>query len=322
MIRHAVNHNFSWLDSCGFADSSVTTSGSRRVSTTNQPLYSNDVWRTLHFFSPPLHGERPTFVVTEPTGVGSKNYECSTHLVLIRDIRSHSLQKHFDLSIHAFQLLTNVPAPTDVDLSCITSIRTHYYADATNLLLKHVPGASKVVIFDHTIRRASAHLKLNRPVRKVHIDQTPYASLLRAKRHLEPEDVEAVMAGRLRLRIINVWRPLRGPLNDHPLCVAESCSIADEDLIEVDHVYHDRVGQTYAAKFNPDQRFWYFSRMEPTDVWLIQCVDSVKTDFGECGKRHVRCAHASFQINEDGEAEMKERESIEIRCLVLGGELS
>jgi hypothetical protein len=37
--------------------------------------------------------------------------------------------------------------------------------------------------------------------------------------------------------------------------------------------------------------------------------------------KRIRCAHASFEINEDEGSESLARESVEIRCLVLGGDL-
>jgi hypothetical protein len=227
------------------------------------------VFRPLHFYSPPAGNEKPFFRVTEPTGVGYKNYECSTKYVYIQDLRAYPSLPPFRLSIHGFQLLRSVPPPAGVDLLVDESIHKHYYTHAKSIVFAHVPRATKVVIFDHTIRRASALQKLNRPVRKVHIDQTPHAALLRAKKHLDRQDAESVLAGNLRLRIINVWRPLKGPVNDHPLCVAESGSVEDEDLVEVDHQYDDRKGQTYATRYNAGQKFWYLSGMETSDAFLI-----------------------------------------------------
>jgi hypothetical protein len=59
--------------------------------------------------------------------------------------------------------------------------------------------------------------------------------------------------------------------------------------------------------------------METTDVWLIQCFDSRRDMHG----RHVRCPHASFELFDTqvkGETEGMKRESVEVRCLVLGSD--
>ncbi|KAF7545183.1 hypothetical protein G7Z17_g9365 [Cylindrodendrum hubeiense] len=286
-----------------------------------------DVIRPLHFFSPPPNNERPVFTVTESNGVGFKNYPCSSHLVLIRDVRRHPNRATFRLAIESFALLRLQPQPPGVDLSDDDQVQAAYSLAARELILTHVPGAQNVFVFDRTIRRASATAKLNRPVKKVHVDQSARAAILRAQQFLPEKQTEAVKQGKLRLRIINVWRPLRGPITDHPLCLAESPSVEEENLIKVDHIYPHREGETYHCRYRgmTDFRFWYLSAMETTDVWMIQCFDSVKDSHG----RRRRCAHASFEMVEtdpEGDivsqaSEGRLRESIEVRCLVLGGDL-
>lgn len=48
-----------------------------------------------------------------------------------------------------------------------------WQSQTTSLLLDNVPGSRVVVIFDAVIRRAAPSEAHCRPVRKVHIDQTP-----------------------------------------------------------------------------------------------------------------------------------------------------
>lgn len=304
------------------------------VDAEGQALCSGDVCRYLHYYSPPQNGERPKFLVTEANGVGHKNYPCTNHRALIRDVRMHPFHSPFLLSTHSFQLLRDIPPLPSSPLHENDERLQRIYTDAaTRLVLSYVPGAEQVKVFDQTVRRASTSIKQNRPVRKVHVDQTPTAAALRAKRHLSAQDAEQVEQGRLRLRIINVWRPLVGPVTDHPLCLAESASVPESDLVEVDHVYHDRIGQTYAVRAGgvennaPHEtqyahRFWYLSSMNVTDAWLIQIFDSVR----DALDRRLRCPHASFEFLEEGSScgqqsqrEGKLRASVEVRCLVLGG---
>lgn len=72
-------------------------------------------------------------------------------------------------------------------------------------LLKTTLGASKVVIFDHTIRRVEKPgqetpdtPESRKPVAFVHIDQTPASGLARVHRHC-PEDAEHLLAGRAQV---------------------------------------------------------------------------------------------------------------------------
>lgn len=101
----------------------------------------------------------------------------------------------------------------------------------------HSTGASKILIFDHTIRRQAAdpnaapgRTPLRGPVQRVHIDQTYAASLGRVSHHLPEEEATALLQG--RVQIINVWRPL-APVRRDPLAVARDDSVAEADLVPI-----------------------------------------------------------------------------------------
>jgi hypothetical protein len=126
-------------------------------------------------------------------------------------------------------------------------------------LLTHTStGASRVYIFDHTIRRqpadtaaAAAEQKPRGPVQRVHIDQSYAASLNRVKEHL-PEDAEKLLRG--RVQIINVWRPIRTVQRD-PLAVAEAGSVDDESLVVMPLIYPNRRGETYMVGYDAAHRY-------------------------------------------------------------------
>jgi hypothetical protein len=182
-------------------------------------------------------------------------------------------------------------------------------------------GASRVFIFDHTIRRqlppgpeaGSAAVPppppdrtLRGPVRRVHIDQSYAASLSRVAHHL-PAEAAALLRG--RVQIINVWRPIR-PVRRDPLAVADARSVADADLVPTALIYPTRRGETLQVRHAAGQRWYYKSGLEPGEVLLIKCFDS-KTD-----GRARRVPHSAFEdpgAGEGGEA----RESIEVRALVF-----
>ena len=58
--------------------------------------------------------------------------------------------------------------------------------------------------------------------------------------------------------IVNVWRPIRGPLRDAPLAVCDATSVAFADFVPSDLVYRDRV------RYNPTHRWFYVPEMRPT----------------------------------------------------------
>lgn len=295
----------------------TTASASESYSPSKQACCSQpscDVLAWLHFYSPPDDGSKPNFRVTEPSGTGIRNYKHNPVQVLIQDFRDK--EDKFSLATHSFTTISNVHLPS-IDFSSDRDVQAHYYPEVERIVLDNVKGSQKVVIFDHCIRRITPNKVLQRPVRKVHIDQNPYAANLRAHRHLAQSDLRDITRNGVRLRIINLWRPIKGPVLDHPLALAESKTVSAADLIEVEHIYPDRVGETYAVKHNPEQKFWYWSRMKTSEVILFQCYDSVRCADSDGVKHEIRCAHASFELpNSDGM--VGNRESIEVRCLVIG----
>jgi hypothetical protein len=121
-------------------------------------------------------------------------------------------------------------------------------------------GASRIFIFDHTIRRESAdpsartEQKLRGPVQRVHIDQSYAASLTRVTHHL-PDEAEKLLQG--RVHIINVWRPIKTVERD-PLAVADANSVDDRDLVVMPLIYPHRRGETYAIGYDPGHRYVRF----------------------------------------------------------------
>jgi hypothetical protein len=216
------------------------------------------------------------------------------------------------LEHEGFQLLT---APTRVrDFSDEEAIRTRYYAE-TIALLEELTGASRVVVFDHTIRRRipgatdRATGIPRQPVPRVHNDYTVKSGPQRV-RDLLGEEADSLL--HKRFSVINVWRPIRGPVQDSPLAVADARSVADQDLVATDLIYPDRTGEIYYVKFNPEHKWFYAPAMREDEVMLIKCYDSV--DDGRA--RFV--PHSAF-VDPTTPAGAPPRESIELRTLVFYG---
>lgn len=116
-------------------------------------------------------------------------------------------------------------------------------------------GATRVHIFDHTIRRQTpsdgpTSRALRGPVQRVHIDQSYAAALSRVPFHL-PDEADKLLQS--RVQIINVWRPIKTVLRD-PLAVAEANSVSDDSLVVTELIYPTRRGETYAVKHDPGHR--------------------------------------------------------------------
>lgn len=288
------------------------------MATTAAPLHpSGDVLAPLNFYSPPADGSSPyNLADLDPKSpLPPRNYSSHPVPVHLTDARPDPSQ--FTLDHDAFQILLSQPPSSETSFSSSDSIEKNYYPEISALLLSHVPGARKVIIFDHTIRRTDP-VAPRAPVQRVHIDQTLSSAVQRVHRHASsPEEAAALLQG--RFRIINVWRPLnRSPVETYPLAFASSASLRDEQVIPVEHRYTETgyVGQTAAIAHHPDQKWYYLSGMTGDERILLECFDSEALKEGS-GVKGGRVAHTAFEDPRSREG-AEGRESIEVRALIFG----
>ena len=176
------------------------------------------------------------------------------------------------------------------------------------LLIKSVTGASKVVVFDHTIRvddeDKQVRRKVRAPVNGVHNDFTTASAPQRVRDLLPPDESEARL--KKRYASINVWRPIVSPVETKPLVICGYESIADADLVTSERHYPDgRIGGIYYLVHNPNQQWSYFPYMEREEVVLLKCYDSNTDDTARW------TAHGTFEDPNSGPNAIP-RESIEI----------
>jgi hypothetical protein len=250
------------------------------------------------------HGaERPyAYTYKPPEGVPTRSGEFDkVRGVAIHDARA--LAGRLSLNAEGFELHRHQTAVADFyDEAQIREV----YEPEVEALLKAATGAEKVVIFDHTVR--SPERGRAGTVRQVHNDYTALSGPRRVRDHLSPEEAE-MRLGRRYIEV-NVWRPIRGPLEDQPLAVCDARSIAPEDLIPTDLIYRDKVGETYSLAYNPAHRWFYFPRLEADEAILLKCFDSDEKSPG----RYT--AHSAF-YDPTAPEKPRPRESIETRALVF-----
>jgi hypothetical protein len=270
-----------------------------------------DTTVTLNYFRPPEDGSAPfNYVEPQPEGKPQRNFGSFDVQVPIVDIRGH--ESEYTLDKDAFKVVSNVPESAERDFTDDESIKKNYYPEVENLLLDHVPGSNKIFLFDHTIRRSNPNAH-RAPVTRVHIDQTVKSATQRVHNHL-PEEAEKLLQG--RYRIINIWRPLNGPVQANPLAFASSASLKDDDLIPVEHRYPDRTGETAGIRFNEGQKWHYLSGMRNDERLFLECFDSESLKPGTT-VQGGRVPHTAFVDPRTAENAVG-RESIEVRALVFG----
>ena len=142
----------------------------------------------------------------------------------------------------------------------------------------------------------------------MHNDYTEVSGPQRVRDLVGGAEAERLL--RYRFAVINVWRPMVGPVWDTPLAVCDARSMAAEDFRRTDLIYPERTGEVYSVRHNPAHRWYYVSAMEPDEVLYMKCFDSARDG------RARFTAHSAF-ANPDCPAEFTPRESIETRTLAF-----
>ena len=265
---------------------------------------------TISYLAPP-DGKPYSLEYEPPAGVPRTTAIYSGHEVTIRDLRP--IASAVSLEREGFALV-NAPS-TLRDFRDEAAIRERYYEESIELVRK-LTGGQRVVVFDHTLRRQVAGATdrtagvPRQPVPRVHNDYTEKSGPQRVRDLLGDEADELL---RRRVSIVNVWRPINGPVQDAPLAVVDAQSVQKRDLIPTDLVYTDRVGEIYYVGFNPDHRWFYAPAMSDDEVMLIKCYDSM----ADGRARFV--PHCAFK-DPGAPRNARPRESIELRTLVFYGD--
>ena len=224
----------------------------------------------------------------------------------IRDGRP--LAGEFDLDVTGFEFVehrTQVRDFFDKD-----ELKRVYYPEV-EALIKRVSGASRVVVFDHTLRsgdEAEREARLVRePVLNVHNDYTEWSGPQRV-RDVLPDEAERLLLK--RFAIIQVWRAINKPIQSNPLAIADARSLAPRDLIRAERRYPNRVGETYRVAYSPEHRWFYFPLMRRDEALVFKVFESAKEG------RARFTAHSSF-VDPTTPAGAPPRQSIEARTLAF-----
>lgn len=253
--------------------------------------------------------EKPRNYTYEPApDVARTNVVHEPHRLRIRNARP--LASDLSLDREGFMLVGHKSAVRDFYDE--GELRRVYYPEVERIITR-ATGAARVVVFDHTIRRripgvedrtASAP---RQPVPRVHNDYTVKSGPQRVRDLLDGE--ADTLLGR-RFAIVNVWRPIRGPLRDAPLAVCDARSVAFADFVPSDLIYPDRTGETYQVTYNPAHRWFYVPAMRNDEALLIKTYDS-----SQDGRARF-VPHSAFE-DPTAPPDVLPRESIELRALVF-----
>ena len=198
-------------------------------------------------------------------------------------------------------------------------VKARYYPEVAAYVQREL-GAHDVIVFDHNtrneVRAARGDPGVRLPVDAVHNDYTEFSGPRRAADILA-EASKPALGGR-RFAFVNLWRPILGPVQDTPLAMCDARSVRPEDIIDtpIFHYGEDDLktprhsGHIQSVRHHPDHCWAYIADMQPNEVLLLKCFDSMRDG------RARFMPHTGFK-NPACPPQFTPRESIEARTLVI-----
>lgn len=243
-----------------------------------------------------------------PPGVPGTSARYERRTTRIHDMRP--IAQALALDREGFRLVTHHTAVSDFYDDA--ALRRVAYPEVERLVAAQT-GADRIVVFDHTVRRRVPGA-LDRmagvprqPSQTIHVDYSERSGPQRV-RDLMGDEADALL--RQRFAIVNVWRPIRGPLRDAPLAVCDAASVPRADLVASDLVYAQRTGENYTVTWRASHRWFYAPDMRANEALLLKCYDS-STD----GRARF-VPHTAF-TDPTAPSDVLPRESIEFRTFAF-----
>jgi len=284
-------------------------------------------------------------VYTKRDGTGSDGELVGTKWAPTEVRVQNARLETFNLDAQGFELKQSGTTMTYDDFYSEDAILKRYYPECAELV-KAATGASTVLAFDHNLRSAGGKSAgrtvpggsaVQGPAPLVHGDYTVTSGPRRLEQLAQAPKANDTLgkvvgdaalvsqevlqsAKRGRFAIVNVWRNIRdNPVEKLPLACVDASSASREDLCVFEIHYADRIGENYFAVHSPSHRWYYYPQMERTEAMLIKQWDSQGDLAGAGGSKSTFSLHAAFEDPTTPE-NAEDRESIEVRCIVVFGD--
>ncbi|ORX38976.1 hypothetical protein BD324DRAFT_618077 [Kockovaella imperatae] len=203
-----------------------------------------------------------------------------------------------------------------------------YLAESAELLRSYI-GCTRVIAWNSVIRRNAEGVKL-KPIEKqkgpekgfkptdpsriqpiagvAHVDQdATWGKELVGKAAGRPADSFQ------RGMIVNLWRPLNGPVTNAPLAMADGRTFTFKDISR----HASQYGIGIDIHHSPSQHWSYIRHQMPDEIILLKCYDTAQGSDGSV----LYCGHVAVKVDNDADGIAPElvrpRESIEVRLVAL-----
>ncbi|SMR43160.1 unnamed protein product [Zymoseptoria tritici ST99CH_1E4] len=213
--------------------------------------------------------------------------------IKIHDMRAADLDYH-ECGFKMAKLDKNLPREDFDDESKIEKL----YLPIVQRCLKKALGAKEVFIFDHMLRKRKPEFPFHpatkdtvpQPALSAHIDYTNAEVEERLRNYFgdQAEDFK-----KRHFQVVNIWKPLIGPLRDYPLAYCDAKSVnQDTDLLTVDEVFPKMVNEIYQVLYSPNHKWYWLPDQTPEEVVIFAGYDSRKG-------QSVAVPHCSFDLGDE-----------------------
>ena len=252
-------------------------------------------------------GDKNYYEIAAPDSEG-RNFGSGTASHEVSVMNAREWHEPLELDVHGFELQSDRLPPIDfLDEECVKRI----YYPVMEEIAKRCTGATRIHIFDHTVRHGSEEVRrakgLKGPARGVHNDYTHWSARKRV-RDLLPDEAEALL--RRRFAIIQAWRPIGHRIESDPIAVADARTVDEADFIPAPRPAPGRVGEIWRARHSPQHRFFYYPYLEPDEAVFFKVYDSA-TD-----GRARYTLHTAIELP-DADPKAAPRHSVEMRLFAF-----
>jgi len=246
-----------------------------------------------------------------------------------RQLKMTMARNGFEL-VHFEHGVTDFSSEAQASGETEKQIKERLYPRFETLLLQACAGATDVIVFNHGLRASSVPQSkpqgtsvapaVNPPVKEAHSDFSESISPLVAQ-NLAPD----LDPQKNRYCLVNLWMSVdqENPVMKTPLGFLDAESVGKEDLLDAfvhsggaNEVkeWKGEMKPTFRAKLKQSEvhkhGWYYFPKMMKDEAVLFKQFDSTTTE-------SQVCIHAAIDLEEDGPRPLPDRQSVEVRAIVL-----
>ncbi|KAF4450028.1 tetratricopeptide repeat domain-containing protein [Fusarium austroafricanum] len=216
--------------------------------------------------SPKYKTEKPYSLRFPPGGdLAQSNVLREKHKIQISGMRGKA-----DLTLEncGFEILNFLSPLTYEDFVDPMNITIRFLPDL-GIRLKQLFGAHHVVPIDFSARQNYKH---DQPTAMAHIDFTVEEGE-RMLRTMYGDRAKEILSH--DWKVVNAWKPLRGPLNDWPLALCDARTVYyDQDTMPGDIVYREWATENLQVHYSPRHEWYYLPDQSVDEILLFKSADS------------------------------------------------